>query len=925
MNTKQSKDYYLDKARKILGKDHLREAEVYSILSDEAKVLRADKAKKFPAELLLEISKALKDYKEFGFARRILAHARGMSKKTDDIDLHLRIFQQSALCTYKDPDLPADKRLTEAWEILEKEEDLNTTTNQETLGLAGAIYKRKWEYNNQKNNLEVALLYYRRGREVGIEDDLGYTAINEAYLLDLLAYIETEEAKEAHRDSSTAELRRREAITLRHEIVTKLAPMASQYTGQWWFHSTLGEAYFGSHQYEEAVNWLVKSRSVDMEIREWEFESTARQLASLARLQQRGTVSEGHFEQSKPGLVLREFLKKDSEAVRSVFVGKVGLALSGGGFRASLFHIGMLARLAELDLLRRVEVLSCVSGGSIIGAHYYLEVRKLLGSKTDEEITGQDYIRIVEKIERDFLDGVQRNVRTRVAAGLLTNLKMLLFPNYSRTLRVGELYESEIFSKVTDRPAGDEKKDRWLNDLRVEPMIDSGVIKKDFNPKADNWRRGAKAPILILNAATLNTGHTWHFTVTYMGEPPGSINSEIDGNYRLRRMYYNNAPTTPINHRKVRLGHAVAASSCVPGLFEPLALSSLYDHKNGNKDVDLKVRLVDGGVCDNQGIGGLLEQDCSILLVSDASGQMESLNDPSTTLLGVPLRSSSILQTRVREAQYKEMKARQESGQLRGFMFAHLKEGLSVEPLNWRECPPYLRISDYDRPELHPSSETSYEVAKTIQHSLAAIRTDLDSFCDIEADALMASAYLMTKNKLSNPDCLGELRVSEIEKGHWRFLPIVDHMKAGKPGGSKKEQLEKILGASSSGAFKIWRLSPVLKIIRWTLAIALVALVVSGALRWANRGVIPMPNLASLSGYLTIGYLALSVLAVMLLLLIINYVGKKVFKVVRWRDTLTRIAIGLFMSIFGFIAAGIHLLLFDKLYLKWGSREKFYG
>ena len=48
----------------------------------------------------------------------------------------------------------------------------------------------------------------------------------------------------------------------------------------------------------------------------------------------------------------------------------LGLALSGGGFRASFFHIGVLARLAELDLLRRVEALSTVSGGSIVGALY---------------------------------------------------------------------------------------------------------------------------------------------------------------------------------------------------------------------------------------------------------------------------------------------------------------------------------------------------------------------------------------------------------------------------------------------------------------------------------------------------------------------------------------------------------------------------
>ena len=41
--------------------------------------------------------------------------------------------------------------------------------------------------------------------------------------------------------------------------------------------------------------------------------------------------------------------------IEGIFLGKVGLGLSGGGFRASLFHIGVLARLAELDILRHVE------------------------------------------------------------------------------------------------------------------------------------------------------------------------------------------------------------------------------------------------------------------------------------------------------------------------------------------------------------------------------------------------------------------------------------------------------------------------------------------------------------------------------------------------------------------------------------------
>lgn len=56
---------------------------------------------------------------------------------------------------------------------------------------------------------------------------------------------------------------------------------------------------------------------------------------------------------------------KVSEAV-------VGLALSGGGFRAAAFHLGVLKRLEELGILRRVSALSTVSGGSIVGALYAL-------------------------------------------------------------------------------------------------------------------------------------------------------------------------------------------------------------------------------------------------------------------------------------------------------------------------------------------------------------------------------------------------------------------------------------------------------------------------------------------------------------------------------------------------------------------------
>lgn len=47
---------------------------------------------------------------------------------------------------------------------------------------------------------------------------------------------------------------------------------------------------------------------------------------------------------------------------------RFGLGLSGGGFRAAGFHLGVFHKLRQLDLLHRVDMLSCVSGGSIAGA-----------------------------------------------------------------------------------------------------------------------------------------------------------------------------------------------------------------------------------------------------------------------------------------------------------------------------------------------------------------------------------------------------------------------------------------------------------------------------------------------------------------------------------------------------------------------------
>ena len=53
----------------------------------------------------------------------------------------------------------------------------------------------------------------------------------------------------------------------------------------------------------------------------------------------------------------------------------IALCLSGGAFRAGLFHLGATRRLNELAILSRVKTISSVSGGSLLAAHLAERVR----------------------------------------------------------------------------------------------------------------------------------------------------------------------------------------------------------------------------------------------------------------------------------------------------------------------------------------------------------------------------------------------------------------------------------------------------------------------------------------------------------------------------------------------------------------------
>src|SRR5438067_3951731 len=86
---------------------------------------------------------------------------------------------------------------------------------------------------------------------------------------------------------------------------------------------------------------------------------------------------------------------------------RIGLALSGGGFRASIFHLGVIRRLEELGIMKDVDVVSTVSGGSIIGAYYLCEMEtRLREVPVARQHDPAARVEIFEMVATDFLRGV---------------------------------------------------------------------------------------------------------------------------------------------------------------------------------------------------------------------------------------------------------------------------------------------------------------------------------------------------------------------------------------------------------------------------------------------------------------------------------------------------------------------------------------
>ena len=117
----------------------------------------------------------------------------------------------------------------------------------------------------------------------------------------------------------------------------------------------------------------------------------------------------------------------------------VGLSLSGGGFRAALFHLGALRRLNEVGVLDQIDSISSVSGGSIINAFLACNLQlPLTGPVPNWE----------ERISKPFREFCAQNLRRKpVFHGLL--------PWKQNSQVLAEQYDSRLTrgKKISELPA----------------------------------------------------------------------------------------------------------------------------------------------------------------------------------------------------------------------------------------------------------------------------------------------------------------------------------------------------------------------------------------------------------------------------------------------------------------------------------------
>jgi predicted acylesterase/phospholipase RssA len=248
---------------------------------------------------------------------------------------------------------------------------------------------------------------------------------------------------------------------------------------------------------------------------------------------------------------------------------RIGLALSGGGYRAALFHAGALESLERLGV--RVTHMSTVSGGSLIGAYY-------------------------------AAGGEPAEFREAVVAGRF-NLKreLLLLHNSLRLILPARLplFDVRLLPWSYDR--------RNVQSALVRKLLlDRGRARLDHN----EWQ-----PRLMVNATDLTFGLIIGMTERgfLVKGPSGAQFYELGERLELSQ--------------SLDLADRVAISGAFPVAFPSARVGATLEDVGSTGESSRPLNLADGGIVDNLGITSLRAAATSADGGDLTSGEIETITD----------------------------------------------------------------------------------------------------------------------------------------------------------------------------------------------------------------------------------------------------------------------------------------------------------
>jgi NTE family protein len=262
----------------------------------------------------------------------------------------------------------------------------------------------------------------------------------------------------------------------------------------------------------------------------------------------------------------------------------IGLCLSGGGFRAALFHLGALRRLNELGILARLSTITSVSGGSIIAAH--------LASRVTWPVSGQ-----VAEWERQVAAPFRAFASHNLRSGPILHR---LWPwNWARSSTGAEALAKVYEERLTDLP---------LSRLPERPMF-------------------------VVCAADMAFGVNWVFQRTRMGDYQAGYVATPSHDWPLARAVAASSAFPPVFNP---LPVDIPAAKLIGGKFP----------SGTKRDAIVRgLRLTDGGVYDNLGLEPVWK-DHAVVLVSDAGAVLNP--EPDRNVLWRIRRYSGIVRSQAR-------------------------------------------------------------------------------------------------------------------------------------------------------------------------------------------------------------------------------------------------------------------------------------